>query len=320
MSNIYNTPPKAAQLELYYWGLIPSYANTAITTPETIILPTMEIKKISGRDMRSIILTKSGDVHIQDEINSFNNPNRILLRERAILSDIFIMVSTGIDHILALTSQGNVYSWGTGYNGQLGFAECSVIKNPRKMENLSNIVSIGCGNEHSVAITNNGEIFCFGRSIACGLSTKYNISVPKLIKKIEKNEKYKISAGLDFTIVLLKNTGILYSWGSGNVGQCGTGTKARVIGITKILTLFTEDKKNMIKQISCGQYHCLALSFSGDIYCWGDDEYGQLGLNQILIDQKQTEVPFKINHENKFSKAILCFNSRFVQVISTVLQ
>ena len=34
----------------------------------------------------------------------------------------------------------------------------------------------------------------------------------------------------------------------------------------------------MVEYIAAGYWHTCALAYSGDLWCWGDNDYGQLGI------------------------------------------
>ena len=50
-----------------------------------------------------------------------------------------------------------------------------------------------------------------------------------------------------------------------------------------------------IKMIDCGSYHVLCLDFDGNIFSFGDNDCGQLGLGQDYNELKKTFIPQKIN-------------------------
>lgn len=70
--------------------------------------------------------------------------------------------------------------------------------------------------------------------------------------------------------------GQLYVWGSNSSGQCGIENDSVVVyRVPKTVKALATKQ---IIQIACGQYHSLALTNSGEIYSFGSNLYGQLGL------------------------------------------
>lgn len=75
-------------------------------------------------------------------------------------------IAAGGWHSAALTDEGEVYGWGRGEHGRLGFGDDKSSKMvPQKVQLLAgeNIVQVSCGGTHSVALTHDGRMFSFGR-------------------------------------------------------------------------------------------------------------------------------------------------------------
>lgn len=70
--------------------------------------------------------------------------------------------------------------------------------------------------------------------------------------------------------------GQLFVWGSNNAGQCGLENDSSATYPLPKLVKSLATKQ--IVQIACGHYHSLALTNSGELYSFGSNLYGQLGL------------------------------------------
>jgi alpha-tubulin suppressor-like RCC1 family protein len=84
-----------------------------------------------------------------------------------------------------------------------------------------------------------------------------------------------ISAGFNHTCALA--SGAAYCWGNNEHGQLGTGA-ARKIRPYPYAVIMTEGVSFLF--ISAGKDHTCAISTTGAAYCWGSDQYGQVGLNR----------------------------------------
>lgn len=69
--------------------------------------------------------------------------------------------------------------------------------------------------------------------------------------------------------------GQLFTWGSNLRGQLA---KDGMDSINVAPKLVKQLATKHIVQIACGQYHSMALTNSGELYTWGANAYGQLGL------------------------------------------
>lgn len=91
-----------------------------------------------------------------------------------------VKVASGAVFSLALTSDGKVYSWGSGQNGQLGLGNSSNTTTfvPTLVENLSDfkVLDIQCGESHSLAVTECNSFFAWGQGFATS---------PSLIKHLK---------------------------------------------------------------------------------------------------------------------------------------
>ena len=187
-------------------------------------------------------------------------------------------IYSGSDYNFIIDNKNDIYSWGKNSNGQCGFANKEVIKSPRQVfipELMENdyIEDIICGNNSTYFISNNKKIFLCGFNIIL----KKNWFVPTLLELNFDSNILQIKCGEDFTLFLTEK-GNVYSMGFGDEGQ---------LGIQNILNEYEQKKYcskptkilNSIKLISNGNKHSFAISYKGEIFCWGNNNKGQLGLN-----------------------------------------
>ncbi|KAG7459028.1 hypothetical protein MATL_G00226850 [Megalops atlanticus] len=180
-----------------------------------------------------------------------------------------------------------MYCWGDGSNGQLGvFLEGneSIVLVPKDGHfSVGQISQIASGEQHTVFLTTPGKI------LTCGRNSKGQLGRPK--KKHEKTPVeveglgavVGVACGRDHCLALCE-PGQVYSWGHGSEGQLGTGTphtktakprKVRILSPTPI----------PITQVACGNFHSMALTKGGDVFAWGQNAYGQLGLGKAVSMQ-----------------------------------
>ena len=120
--------------------------------------------------------------------------------------------------------------------------------------------------------------------------------------------KIKISCGYSHTCLLMDE---VYVWGDNDEGQLGLGHNQSQNSPQKFAPMqmnrreggtSERGKLNLpnIKQIICGSYHTIALTNSNEIWVWGYNNCGQLGLGH---NQDQNS-PQKLNLPN--IKKIIC--------------
>ena len=150
-------------------------------------------------------------------------------------------IAAGRDHSYCLDIDGNVWSFGSNYRGQLG------IGNNKSANNNNN---------------NNGH-------------NNNNNNKQQMIHKISwfenQNKKIiEISSG-NYHGAAIDRSGNAYVWGRGDEGQIGNGKKA-----DKFIPTLVDGFDNIpIRQISCGCHHTIGINEESKIFCWGNNRYNQ---------------------------------------------
>lgn len=86
------------------------------------------------------------------------------------------------------------------------------------------IIKIGCGDFHSVALEDNGNLYSWGKGDEgeCGHGKMEDCETPMKIKFFNTKTVVDVVTGNHHTLAVTdKNE--LYSWGQGSFGQCGYG-------------------------------------------------------------------------------------------------
>ena len=124
-------------------------------------------------------------------------------------SDKYVIdVAAGWEHALCCTSDGDIFSWGHGYEGTravLGLGDKAMRIKPTLIEKLKdeNIVRVCCGYDHSVCATVDGKLYTFGLLPALIEMTKYS--------KKKESKIIDIAAGEAHSLCLDED-GWCYSW------------------------------------------------------------------------------------------------------------
>ena len=136
------------------------------------------------------------------------------------------------------------------------------------LRRVSNIV---CSSDFTVCINNDQNVVSFGRSTNSAHGHKeQDVFPPKIISSL--NHIISISVGEDHC-ACLDNDGNVFTLGDNHYGQLGIGDKD--LSHTSI-----PQKVDLppCTQISCGDNHTICLNESGEVYSFGRNDNGQLGL------------------------------------------
>ena len=192
---------------------------------------------------------------------------------------MFMDMSSGESHILALAEDGTVWAWGDNSYGQCGIAVINgsndgyTVLMPARIDGLSSIKDISAGNCYSIALKDDGTVWVWGNN-AGGILGNGNIDKdqhPDPIMVQGLTNVVSISAGDDYALAL-KDDGTVWAWGNNFFGRLGNGipngngaswplymgtNPVKVNGLEKTVT------------IVAGPDNPLAITEDGSVYTWG---------------------------------------------------
>ena len=162
--------------------------------------------------------------------------------------------SCGGYHTMAICTEGDLYSWGSGTFGELGTGEFGDTLVPKKviLDDSIIVTEISCGGHHSFLLTNEGKLWSCGKvgQGQIGHNVNENICVPLQVKNISKKDIVRVACGWNHTIAL-SSTGDIYCTGSSKYGELGLGTlKSR-----REFTVCKELSGKNIDTVFAGGYH-----------------------------------------------------------------
>ncbi|CAG9327461.1 unnamed protein product [Blepharisma stoltei] len=200
-------------------------------------------------------------------------------------------LSCGYEHCVLVTNEGKVMTWGYGASGCLGHGNLHSHSFPRQVKALAreSVVYLECGGYHTVAVTNNGSVYSWGRGDVyqlgipfrelCKDETGYVSLVPLKINYFsERNITIKAIACGEAHTLALDTNGKVFAFGWGEDGQLGISRDELTNqSMSKEITLISAlDSLNIVK-ISAGSIFSACLTETGQILVWGNGEQGQLG-------------------------------------------
>ncbi|CAA6664323.1 unnamed protein product [Spirodela intermedia] len=199
------------------------------------------------------------------------------------LPEKIILISAGYHHSAAVTENGELYVWGNNSSGQLGLGKRaeSIVSVPTRLDCLAGVCvkNVALGSEHSIAVTDDGNVLSWGaggfgrlghgvRSGILGFSGSSSEYIPRLIKNFEEVKVRKIAAGLLHS-AFIDEHGSVFIFGEKTTSKLGAKNPSSPSVIHELP--FSEE-------VACGGYHTCVITRDGQLYTWGSNENGCLGL------------------------------------------
>lgn len=191
---------------------------------------------------------------------------------------IVVKIIYGLYHTLAITKDNAIYSWGCNQYGQLGLGHNHDQNQPQLIDFFYDKIvgNIICHNFYTYVIVNNGLIYACGFNQEGQLGLGHNIdqNLPQLVDFFNDKIISEIICGVNYVFEIMQN-GTIYSWGDNFYGQLGLNHNVSQ-NRPQLVNFFND--KNVDKIIS-GHDCAFAIMSDGRLYSWGNNNYGQLGLD-----------------------------------------
>ncbi len=188
-------------------------------------------------------------------------------------------------------AESTLCTFGASSLGQLGhgFKNAHATPCPVNFMHNSHFVQVACGDVHSLGLTADGVVFSWGSNSFGQLGLTADLSqrskcafFPEKILSLALFHVKLIACGRNHNMVLT-NQGNLLSWGQGTYGALGMDDVIDSdVGLPATIRLLSESGF-AVKSVACGGWHSCALLETGELYTWGYNGSGQLGLPSSVI-------------------------------------
>eukprot|EP00746_Dinoflagellata_sp_MGD_P120747 gnl/MRDRNA2_/MRDRNA2_56153_c0_seq1.p1 gnl/MRDRNA2_/MRDRNA2_56153_c0~~gnl/MRDRNA2_/MRDRNA2_56153_c0_seq1.p1 ORF type:complete len:403 (+),score=78.50 gnl/MRDRNA2_/MRDRNA2_56153_c0_seq1:68-1276(+) len=205
----------------------------------------------------------------------------------------------GTDHC-AYVVDGVLHTFGSNADGQLGREVVdespAAVRFPAGEDTTLKVVWVSLGKRHSAAITQGGLLWTWGwggsfwyGAGALGHGTRDPHLHPMPVEKLVDlgQAATQVACSNSHTLVLT-DSGRLYVTGNGNYGKLAQGPDledsldfVEVQYFTHSYDSVKEPEQRMkIKKIDCGRNFSGVLAHTGELWVWGQNDYGQLGFGE----------------------------------------
>jgi alpha-tubulin suppressor-like RCC1 family protein len=220
----------------------------------------------------------------------------------------WVRAAAGPDHLLALTASDTFGSCGSNSYGQTGIGYADYRTLPEQLGTAGGWRTADAGLGHAAAIRTDGTLWTWGRNargeLGLGGVGSASVNAPTQVGAATwKAVSCGDNTNAGFTLGIRSN-GTLWSWGANDAGQLGLGSKGKAndrLSPTQVgtrsdwLAVAASDGVGDVGRHlwGAGDYldFGLALNSSHQLYAWGDDSRGQLGLGDHVTRLRPVLVP-----------------------------
>lgn len=244
------------------------------------------IKKVSAVNEKCLILLRNGNVYVYNFIKDHLKRHKILPKTDKVMDisctnefnyaitctnslyqnlskihqfpkhEIIKKLVSGVEHCLALTSNGDILSWGCGLRGQLGHGDIGSIEIPTLVKALAGlkIIDIGAGAFHSTAVSAFGDLYCWG------WNTNGQLGITKVTQLTFDN--------------LPTNDQVVFP-------------------LPQIIDIEFDNDHESVKSVHCGHKHTIVRTDSNKLFSSGLNNFGQLGIHKDGAEREKEICKFK---------------------------
>lgn len=229
----------------------------------------------------------------------------------------------------AIDDEGQVWAWGRNEAGQLGLGDQKDRQVPTLVPAISGyeVVEVASGKLHTLFLTSCGKVFAAGSNDdgQCGQGRKTgSLDTPKVVQH-EGADITSIATGEKFSVMLDKD-GKVWTFGhpeNGTLGHNDDGKfmqKANKVEFRcefspkQVLVWVEKDTKAkevtplavpVIKGISCGTNHTVAVDKDNKAYSWGFGGYGRLGHSETADELVPRLIKY-LDGKNRGVRQVVC--------------
>ncbi|XP_037835167.1 serine/threonine-protein kinase Nek8 isoform X2 [Kryptolebias marmoratus] len=280
---------------VYTWG-------SGITTPLRLPMLNTEVLQVSLGRTQKMGVTKSGrlitweppsvvsgDSSLPGAVEQMQPPfvSRFLEGQSGVTIK---SVSCGDLFTTCMTDRGIVMTFGSGSNGCLGHGNFNDVTQPKIVEALLGyeLVQVSCGASHVLAVTNEREVFTWGRGDngRLGLGTQDTHNCPQQVCLPAEFEAQRVVCGVDCSMIISTR---------GSIVACGSN-RFNKLGLDKITAGEEPSPASQVEEVhsfspvqsaplstdrivytDIGTAHSVAVTEGGRCFTFGSNQHGQMG-------------------------------------------
>ncbi|MDR0325990.1 MAG: S-layer homology domain-containing protein [Oscillospiraceae bacterium] len=236
------------------------------------------VSAVSAGYDHTLILKTDGSVwacgsNVQGQIGNgstayISNPVTTPVR----ITDNVAAVSAGAFYSMILKKDGSVWTWGSGNDGRLGYANNTEQTTPKKV--MDGAVAVYAGGMFGAAIKTDGSLWTWGANQfgqlgdGKGGPEQTRATPAKVMDGVSSAALSTFGEGY---MMILKTDGSLWACGANGNGEYGNGTTTYNRAGTPVKV------QDGVAAVTVGMRHTMGLYADGSLWVWGAGAGGRIG-------------------------------------------
>ncbi|XP_047975718.1 uncharacterized protein LOC125218153 isoform X1 [Salvia hispanica] len=185
-------------------------------------------------------------------------------------------VAAAKHHTVVVTEGGEVFTWGSNREGQLGYTSVDTQPTPRRVSSLkARIMAVSAANKHTAVVSEAGEIYTWGCNregqLGYGTSNSASNYSPRLVAYLKGKHLVGVSAAKYHTIVL-GSDGEVFTWGHRLVNPRRVTIARNIKKAGNSVLKFHRKERLTVVAIAAGMTHSIALTDDGALFYWSSSD------------------------------------------------
>jgi alpha-tubulin suppressor-like RCC1 family protein len=264
-------------------------------TPQRVTFFNSNVASVSCGDYHTAVVTTTNDLFTfgyngdgelglgPSGAGDQNTPQRVTFFNSNVAS-----VSCGRFHTAVVGTTSNLFTFGANYNGELGLGPVGYQNTPQRVTFFnSNVASVSCGGYHTAVVGTTNNLFTFGYNSngQLGLGDFTDRNTPQRVTFFNSNVA-SVSCG-DYHTAVVTTTNDLFTFGANGYGELGLGPVGDQ-NTPQRVTFFNSN----VASVSCGRFHTAVVGTTSNLFTFGANGYGQLGLGAVGDQNTPQRVTF----------------------------